>query len=67
MRITRRPIAWYNHDWAGGLIVRVLLAVRQVDTPSMIRRREELERRLGEIAKDKLLFTKPKVFIKADD
>lgn len=42
------------------------LLLLKVDTPSMLRRRETLERRLGEIAKDKFLFTKPKVFIKKD-
>jgi hypothetical protein len=33
----------------------------------MIRRREALERRLGEIAHNRMLFAKPKVYIKADD
>jgi hypothetical protein len=32
----------------------------------MIRRREELERKLGEIAHARVLFSKPKVYIKAD-
>jgi hypothetical protein len=33
----------------------------------MLRRREDMERQLGVIAKNRSLFGRPKVFIKADE
>jgi len=39
----------------------------QVDTPSAARRKQELEERLAEVAQQRALFLRPKVFIVDDD